>query len=261
MTSWKWKLFELPFSPRYNHATMLADDKIYLYGGEVHLGRLHYSDELIQFDIISEKATLIGERHPPMGKRGSMSAVWAEWRREIVYFGGIQSGIRTVRFNDTHSFNVDSRTWKELLMKGKLPIPRTGNACVLVGRCMYVYGGHTSYSEYLGDIQIADLSNLHNTSWSTPRLHGNASVGRTVSAFNYLKGFFICYGGYSPSAQVRHRLELFDPRLRRWLSTDAGEVRCEGSAPANTNYHIGVQGTDAVIYFTKTGVFELRLEA
>ena len=149
----KWQSVSLPgIESRYSHATELADDKIYLFGGRSNVHTM-FRDS-IEFDIVPRTARLFYASGGP-GQRRSMTAVWIPWRREIIYFGGIKPSGK--RCNDTFALNVDSISWTKLLMKGKLPRERTGHDAVRFGQRMYVYGGYTTNGRYLDDLQIADF--------------------------------------------------------------------------------------------------------
>ena len=267
LKSFTWQSFETGMDGRYNHATAFAEDKIYHYGGKT--STLAYTDELVEFDMITEKARFIvgngggrrtgaGSKSP--GRRGSMSAVWVPWRREVIFFGGIKPAGTERRCNDTFGFNVDRSSWKEIAMTGSLPTPRTGHSALVYGTKMYVYGGFTSRTEYLGDLQIADFSQDRRPSWSTPKLQGIPPKGRTVTAFQILGDRFVCYGGYSNRAAVRLDLIVFNPRTNQW-STLRDQVYVKGRHPNDTTNHLGVETFDGIVYFTHPGIFKLELDS
>ena len=261
LTSWTWQWLELEeftLSGRYDLATELADDKLYLYGGKT--SSREYLNELIEFDIVTGNARLIDAEGGP-GKRGCMSAVWVPWRREIIFFGGIKPAGQERRCNDTFGFNVDKQSWTEVEMKGTPPSQRTGHSALLFGWSMYIYGGYTSANDFLNDIVIANFRRNQKPWWSTPQLRGTIPPGRTVAAFNCVNGKIICFGGYSDYTHVRHSLAVFNPEEKLWASPTDDSVVVEGDAPLDTTSHIGLTVNDGVIYFTKRGVYKLTAKS
>ena len=49
-------------------------------------------------------------------------------------------------YNDTWSFDVATRTWKEIHCIGFIPAAREGHAAALVDDVMYVFGGRGPWS-------------------------------------------------------------------------------------------------------------------
>jgi len=65
-------------------------------------------------------------------------------------FGGWNGFTRTW-FNDVNEFNFETKTWRQIDAKGKLPVQRTSHACVVYGNRMYVFGGFSG-DGYLNDL-------------------------------------------------------------------------------------------------------------
>ena len=66
------------------------------------------------------------------------------FRKQIIVFGGFHDNLRDCKyFNDVHSFDLDSRTWRKLTTTGPEPSPRS--ACQMFpapdGRGVVVFGG------------------------------------------------------------------------------------------------------------------------
>ena len=252
----KWQSVSLPgIETRYNHATELADDKIYLFGGWSNIHTM-FRDS-IEFDIVTRTARVFYSSGGP-GQRRSMTAVWIPWRREIIYFGGIKLSGRGC--NDTFAFNVDSLSWTNLLMKGTLPRERTGHDAVRFGQRMYVYGGYSTNKVYLDDLQIADFRWGRMPAWSTPLLRENAPLGRTMHTLICANGKIVCFGGYSNLFDARNSLMVYDPENDRWGDSENGLVIVEGKAPAKASPLLGVTVLDGIVYFTQSGVFKLEVD-
>ena len=163
-----------------NHAGDLADDKIYVAGG--------YGNQIIvEFDLVLEEMSVLAcPRVAPLGKKW-MTADFAEWRREILFFGGIGSHTNPEpRSNEIHAFNVDSKGWKLVEMKGEPPIPRTGQTAVIKGFDLFVYGGYDTSGRYLHDFWIAHLKGHTTPFWSKMGINTRVPIGRTVSNLKLL---------------------------------------------------------------------------
>ena len=195
-----WKPLNFPNPPprRFHHVATLAGDKIYIYGGRAPSIDKELKGHVV-VDPVMESAHALETSTAGPRKRHQMTAVWAPWRREIVYFGGHRSP--NLVFNDVHAFDVDSSRWRRIEMKGSLPAKRTGHSAVLVGTKMYIYGGHTSlkpFGGFLQDMFIADLRGLEaSASWSAVALHTGFPTARTLAALNYARGVIVMFGGYS----------------------------------------------------------------
>ena len=234
------------------HVAELADEKIYFYGG---VG----STALVEYDTVLGAAREVETaRTGPSGRRW-MTAVFAPWRREIIYFGGIHRAGES-RMNDTHAFNVDSQSWKELGLRGTPPQARTGHSAVIHEKKMYIYGGFNDDFEYLGDLWIAELSSLAAQTWSLVVTRGSLPTNRTVAALNNLNGRLVVFGGFCRDYNVRHAMSVFFPKTQEWKSRDGGEVRVAGSRPGDTTNHLSVTLSRGILYFTPSGIFLLSEE-
>lgn len=70
-------------------------------------------------------------------------------------FGGTDG---QYHYNDTWSFDVNTRTWKELTCIGFIPVPREGHAAALVDDVIYVFGGRGVDGKDLGDLAAYKIS-------------------------------------------------------------------------------------------------------
>lgn len=74
-------------------------------------------------------------------------------------FGGTDG---QYHYNDTWSFDVNTRIWKELTCIGFIPVPREGHAAALVDDVIYVFGGRGVDGQDLGDLAAYKISSLFN---------------------------------------------------------------------------------------------------
>ena len=144
---------------RYNHVCALAEDKVYIYGGQQT--QVEYVPWLIEYDLVlnTSQRVRLGINRP--GLRTELPAVYVPWRKEVVYFGGNRqtgNGFQTIHEqNDTFALSVDRLSWHFIEMKGSLPRSRRRHSARLVGRNMYIYGGVSGTTDILGDICVADM--------------------------------------------------------------------------------------------------------
>jgi hypothetical protein len=79
-------------------------------------------------------------------------------------FGGTDG---QYHYNDTWSFDLQTRQWSELNCIGFIPSPREGHAAAVVDDVVYVFGGRGVDGKDLGDLSAFKISSecwLHLTS-------------------------------------------------------------------------------------------------
>ena len=253
-----WEDIESEVKGRDHQAGALVADKIYHYGGAISRS-LSFCKDMIEVDLVCKTVEVVETTNEGPGERGGMSAVWAPWLGEIVFFGGVRKS--NLRFQDVFAFRVDRKSWNEVRMKGQRPASRSGHSTLLVGVDMHIFGGYSSARQYLDDLHIADLSRRSQGSWSKPRIHGRIPVARTVATLNELKGMLILFGGYSPMEDVELDMQVYLPAKREWKSGKGAQVNMTGPMPTEASTHYALSVLNAVIYFTSSGVFKLSAES
>ena len=258
--NWLWSTIDAGVKRRCYAAAALADEKLYIYGGVEHQTAPDPFNDLLEFDLvlgtIAQIQTASGS---PVGRSG-MTAVFAEWRREIIFFGGLKSmGVAEPRTNETLCFNVDRKAWHVLKLKGELPIPRVGHSAELVGESMFVYGGFTTNMEFLGDMWIATLSLNPPPTWSRVEVKGFEPVGRTLSCLHKMNGTLLVFGGASTSGFAVSDLCVFCVKRNEWKSAPSSEVVVSGRAPVKTDHFMSVGTYDGAVFFTEQGVYKLTM--
>ena len=247
--SWRWKsLGYCLYGLGAWHIAQLVEDKIFLYGGDG-------PDVLVQFDTVLQKATelaRIGER--PF-RRQFMTSVFAAWRSEIITFGGFLYGYLD-RSNETHAFNVTSKSWKKLYLHGKPPEPRTVHSATLHGTKMYIYGGYIKGAVSRADLWIADLGPFKTPSWSQTLVNGTVPRARTSATLNAVNGMFVLFGGYH-SGDYQRDIHIYFPGTTKWYGMDRIETQVHGEPPTLTEDHRGLTTYAGVLYLTRSGVFLL----
>ena len=156
MDSNSWEDLELPYTLSYRryHTAVLAEDKMFIYGGESSAATF---DSMVEFDTVLTSFTEITSHSPgEKSKRVSgATAVFAAWRREIIYFGGMEHSSNQPTENSIVSFNVDTLHWRKVTAKGNLPPPRSAHGAAVDLSKMYIFGGFAGFRSedvYLGDL-------------------------------------------------------------------------------------------------------------
>lgn len=74
---------------------------------------------------------------------------------KLLIFGGTDGAFH---YNDTWSFDLETRVWTELQCIGYVPVAREGCAASLVDGVMYVFGGRDVNGKDLGDLAAFKIS-------------------------------------------------------------------------------------------------------
>jgi hypothetical protein len=104
-------------SPRYNAATAVLGDTLYVFGGSVSPNALAFepSDELFALDLSTNVWSLVTSTGPSPAPRlfHAMAADTAT-SSLFVYGGGDENAFTGPFFDDTHRFDATTATWTEL---------------------------------------------------------------------------------------------------------------------------------------------------
>jgi hypothetical protein len=71
-------------------------------------------------------------------------------------------------YSPQSNFDPDSFTWSKVEASGTLPKPRSGHTATLIngGTQLLVFGGCGANSDFLSDVHVLHLSNMH---WDQPK--------------------------------------------------------------------------------------------
>ncbi|KAH9944185.1 uncharacterized protein BXZ73DRAFT_73766 [Epithele typhae] len=178
---------------RYGHAVTMVGSKFYVFGGQVDG---EFLNDLWSFDLNSLRTRATWELVEPV--EGSprppkrTSHICVTFGDQIILFGGTDC---QYHYNDTWSFDTNTRTWAELTCIGFIPSPREGHSAAIVDDVIYVFGGRGVDGKDLGDLGAFKVSNQR---WymfqkmgpaPTPRSgHAMASMGSRVFVLGGLGG-------------------------------------------------------------------------
>lgn len=90
--------------------------------------------------------------NPPRARTGHVCVTFQD---RILLFGGTDGEFH---YNDTWSYDIQTREWTELECIGYLPVAREGHAATVVGDVVYIFGGRDVNGQDLGDLAAFKIS-------------------------------------------------------------------------------------------------------
>ncbi|THU93880.1 kinase-like protein [Dendrothele bispora CBS 962.96] len=144
---------------RYGHTACLIEESLLVvFGGQrsesIYLNNLWSFDlENLENEATSNAWNLIQPTSEMPDCRAGHTCVTHENR--LIIFGGTDG---LCRFNDTWTFDFETKRWTELKCDGQVPAARDGHAAAVVGDMMYIYGGRGIDGEELEDVSVLSLS-------------------------------------------------------------------------------------------------------
>ena len=246
---------EKGISRRSFHAAALANDKIYLYGGVDNGDKSIH--EMLEFDIVMQK---LRKLTPPQYilARCEVSAVYADWKHEILFFGGTRAKDQSPEPSNIFTFNVDNLAWGVMKSKGELPQARMGHSAILDGlKQMYVFGGIGEDGTLLNDLWIADLSKYSIVTWSMVQSTNPAPAGRYSPCFHKLESMIVIFGGFNKDIDKSYLTDVYALRSTKWVK---GLQKPKLSGPFTlVRYHRSVKIAGGIIAFATAGVYKLEV--
>ncbi|KAL5495002.1 hypothetical protein ACEPAI_464 [Sanghuangporus weigelae] len=141
---------------RYGHAVAMVGTRFYVFGGQVDG---EFLNDLWAFDLNTLRNKAAWELIKPSSNEGPARRTGhtcITYGDRIIMFGGTDS---QYHYNDTWSFDTNTRQWTELNCIGFIPSPREGHAAALVNDVIYIFGGRGVDGNDLGDLAAFKISN------------------------------------------------------------------------------------------------------
>ena len=159
LLEWEWSKLESNNRPpaiRDSHSSLLAGNKIYVYGGSDGVSKK--SDELLRYDLNTNSWECVdAEGVKPVGREGHTACIVQD-KYMIVYGGwGPTEDVLT----DVHCYDMERNRWSEVIKKsGPDPKPRESQASCAIKDHIYIFGGQGdnetindfNYEVYLNDL-------------------------------------------------------------------------------------------------------------
>lgn len=138
-----WRIVESSGTPRSNHAAVVADNRLYVFGGVRARREALAHLEILDLETLQWEAPPDADDFaPPPRWNPTLEVAEGASRAMLVAFGGYD-GRR--QFDDVACFLLDSHEWTSpRVSEGVRPPPMTDHAAAVVDRTMVVVGGtHT----------------------------------------------------------------------------------------------------------------------
>ncbi|KAG1749813.1 uncharacterized protein EDB91DRAFT_1327252 [Suillus paluster] len=176
---------------RYGHAVTMVGTKFFVFGGQVDG---EFLNDLWSFDLNTLRTQTAWELCQPVGaarpaQRTGHACV--TYQDRIIMFGGTDG---QYHYNDTWSYDTNTRTWTELQCIGFIPSPREGHAAAVVDDVIYIFGGRGVDGKDLGDLAAFKMSNQR---WYMFQNMGPAPSGRSGHAMASMGTRVFVLGGES----------------------------------------------------------------
>lgn len=136
---------------------------VYVFGGsqdDVVNGDVVLFDELYRFDTVRNRWQPIEPDGPRPTARAFASAAADPQERHVLVYGGASFGAffsDFVALGDLWAYDVQTRSWIELVSTNAAPLGRSGATVWRDGRALYVFGGITTAFEARNDLWAFDL--------------------------------------------------------------------------------------------------------
>mmetsp|Transcript_29037 Transcript_29037/g.55726 ORF Transcript_29037/g.55726 Transcript_29037/m.55726 type:complete len:681 (+) Transcript_29037:245-2287(+) len=206
--------------PRYQHATILRGDLLYVVGGN-RFGRYYSDTQILDLKTLAWSHPATTGLHPCAGHQ------LVEWNNQILLVGG------HVKVNGLSPLSVKilddaSLKWSELAVKGDVPCIRGGHSATIFGDNLVVFGGEDENRKVLGDLHIL---NLVTATWTSPGTFGTLPAPRTDHVATAYKGRYLYVFGGGSSTKCYDDLHALDLQTMTW------EIpTCKGSPSARAGH-------------------------
>jgi N-acetylneuraminic acid mutarotase len=146
----KWEQIEHQMSAKTEHKCVPYNGLLWIVGG---YNGYDYTNDIYVYDPVNKTSTFIETTGTPFSRRSALTAV--VWENKLIVFGG-WNGFSKTWFNDLYEFNFDTKVWRQIDAKGKVPVQRTSHSAVVYKNKMYIFAGFSG-EHYLNDIHELDL--------------------------------------------------------------------------------------------------------
>nr|XP_061800295.1 rab9 effector protein with kelch motifs-like [Nerophis lumbriciformis] len=218
--------------PRYGHASALAGNVLFLFGGasnnnqEVTLNNPLYFDDFYMLTVSPDDVTW--EQIPqngdvPPARQGHTLCVV---KGKVYLFGGVSNPKATECLPGVFSFDIVSLTW-DCLTTGGVTLRTMGHSSVAVRDNIYVYGG-TLRGTPTDDLMVF---NTVSYTWTPVKTSGSPPPAIFGQGFALVGDQVFMFGGYGASGEFckdLHVLNIENLEWQKWESKGDYPAACSG---------------------------------
>ncbi|KAL3866524.1 hypothetical protein ACJMK2_043817 [Sinanodonta woodiana] len=115
---------------------------------------------------------------------------------KMYIFGGVlQSDTEILESNELHCFDIDTKTWSKVVVKGQIPPPRSAASLVSVGNKLLLFGGLSQECGWFDDVHIFDTEI---STWQLLETEGRRPSPRDKLQAVAFPPFIYYFGGFGP---------------------------------------------------------------
>jgi len=193
-------------TPRYEHAMVLHDDRLIVFGGAGLEGNMN---DVECVDIVNDVKLPVPSSDTAPCPRTIHNV--ARNDQALYVWGGGAQGSEAVSCTDTFSLDLVTLKWNKLTTSGTPPSPRHGHVLCCTDEMLYVHGG-MSGEDFYNDMYSLDLSS---GTWSKIELNSPHPSPRAAHIATLHKGKVYMFGGLSKEGALDD-LWVFDCKIREW---------------------------------------------
>jgi hypothetical protein len=121
---------------RYYHSSLNYENEIYFFFGLFSETRKR-TNEILKFNPKKETMVRVDSFGDVPSDRSGVTAI--VYQDNVYIYGGY--GSDAVRYNDLHSFNFKTQTWKKINTIGESPVKTSGQCGVKYEASLFIFGG------------------------------------------------------------------------------------------------------------------------
>eukprot|EP00055_Hartaetosiga_balthica_P004972 m.13884 g.13884 ORF g.13884 m.13884 type:complete len:552 (+) comp4213_c0_seq1:29-1684(+) len=230
-------------SPRWGH-TLCSDgeDAVFLFGGQGH-NQLS-TDSFWKFDTEKNLWDEIEAEGKLPGTRMGHSCVYDKENMCLYVFGGAK---KKRFFRDVHKFDISTKTWSSVEVKGGKAPALSYHSCVLFHNMLMVFGGNFPMPDPIPDgcSDALHCFNIEKQLWYKPILVGDLPTARSGHSCTTVDDSLYLIGGWDAPVCFNDVYQL-DVCLM-----ESTKLQPKGQAPPPRTWHVAFH----VTYRSHDGIF------
>jgi len=187
-----WRHIEgINFPLRTEHASILYNGKMYVFGGYSGLGEYRNDVVVCHLERGFEWEVIVSKGDAPQPRSAHSACIY---KGKVYIFGGWDG-----RYSNNHfyQFNIEKCTWKKVRLSlhnsGNIPEPRRSHGCVQAGTSMYIFGGFDGGKNVPPLLHRFDFKKKK---WTVEKAQGSPPCGRSRSRMILYHNTIAVFGGW-----------------------------------------------------------------